>query len=345
MEIMPDTLTSKGNDEQLMLPEMHGLEQDYHYQLLTEHKRTDGSIKSSDQLKTEYVRLTDNLVNTITNGVNVLNPNTGETERKPIDFIVWLDKSARPVSWLTKELWPQLGVDEEGNDVTMPAFRFVNIDREQWTSEVDPNNVGKTYVDELSPTIIRSLRSIFLSNPSDRPDSLDESIDDAPTQFDGKTVMIIDEVRSSGRTLDYATSFFKRAFPEGSFVGDYWMSGMTTKGEAVGNADIPVWYSDETSKGRGVNNRNIDLSLKSKNRTQRLGARFLSTAFKDDDPLSVQLREEFHQLSIDLHVGKVLYEPSWERDEVDYFKRALKINGLSSEEEYLKILNTHKESK
>src|SRR5690606_21821980 len=113
----------------------------------------------------------------------------------------WLDKSARPLSWLTKELWPQLAADKDGNIPAEPEHRFVNIDRNQWASSIDPDGTGITNVDSLDQSIIRSLRSVFLENPNDRAEGLTEHIDEAPAQLDGKQAIIVDEVRSTGRTL------------------------------------------------------------------------------------------------------------------------------------------------
>ena len=108
------------------------------------------------------------------------------------------------------------------------------------------------------------------------------------------------------------------------------MEGMATsgKGLSVGNSDLPVWYRDDTPYGRGVNNRNIDLSRDSENTAQRLGAWFLSVGFRKGyaDELSVRLRNELHQLVEDAKEGKVLIEPSRDRDDDDYDERATRLN-------------------
>ncbi len=305
------------------------------YELLTGHRRTDGSFKSTEQLHTEYVRLTDELVHKIVDGVDGTSSKSGETTRERVDYVVWLDKSARPVAWLTRDLWPLLAADSEGNVPKQPESRFVNIDREQWTSSIDPQGLGASDVAKIDKSIIRSLRSIFLTNPKDREGGLTEEIDRAPTQFDGKKVLIVDEVFASGKTLDYAVGFFNRAFPQSIIAGAHWMGGVIAKNGGVGNADLPVWYSSKTTMGRGIGNRNIDSSLKSGNKTQQLGAYFLSTALGEHDPLSTRLRGELHQLAEDTKAGKVFIEPSIQRDEVDYDERALRLNHLNSFDEYL----------
>lgn len=310
------------------LPEQDNFE----YELLRGHERTDHSWKSSAELRTEYVRRTDDLIHMITDGVEVKDSETGEKHKEPYDFVVWLDKSSRPLSWMTKALWRQMAVDKEGNVLPEPQHRFVNIDRNQWTSQVDPNGVGQTYVGDVDPSIIRSLRSIFLANPADRRDGLTEQIDRAPTQFDGKNVLIVDELNSTGRTLQYAKGFFQRAFPEARIDGTHWMGEITSVGSAIGNADVPVWYTDTSEGGRGIGNRNIDRSRLSKSTTQKLGAWFLSTPLGRLDPKSDQLRKEIDRLAQDAKDGKILVEPSRERD--DYEERVLSYNNLKSYEEF-----------
>lgn len=317
------------------------------YKLLTGHARTDGSWKSTDQLHTQYIRLTDELVRQAVDGVDIRNNRTGEIERRPVDYFVWLDKSARPVEWLTHELWPTLARDADGNVPPEPEHKFVNIDRNQWVSVVDPHGIGTVDVAAVDPSIIQSLRSIFLVNPRDRRHGLAPHIDTAPTLFDGKTILIVDEVLSSGRTLRYAGDFFKRAFPEASIAVAHWMGGTTNRGDAVGNADLPVWYSDTTYKGRGIGDRNIDLSLSRGERNengdlteagmmnvQRLGAWFLSVGLSEPDPASRQLRREIHQLAEDAKSGQVFIEPSIHRTEADYDERAVRLNRLGDFEDY-----------
>ncbi len=307
----------------------------FQYELLVGHDRTDGTPKSTAELQTEYIRLTDRLIHKLVDGVEIRDPHTDERVNHVPDFMVCLDKSARPLAWMTKELWPLLAADKDGNVPKMPEIKFVNIDRNQWTSSIDPQGNGTSRIDHIDPSIIRSLRSVFLENPNDRADGLTETIDTAPTQFDGKTVLIVDEVNSTGRTLGYAESFFQRAFPEANIAGTHWMGGVTAKnrGMAVGNADLPVWYSDERQDGRGVGNRNVDLSLESKNRTQKLGAWFLSTVPRQTDTRALQLRSEMHQLAQDARDGKIVIEPSRDRD--DFEERALRLNHVSTTAEYV----------
>ncbi len=321
--------------DQLLLFDLQEQERSVEYSLITGHYTTDKSFKTTEQVHTEYVRLTDELIHKAVDGVEVRDPHSGEKSVEKVDYFVWLDKSARPVSWLTKELWPTLAQDADGSIPAMPQSKYVNIDRNQWTSTIDPEGVGYSNVDRIDPSIIRSLRSVFLTNANDRDKGLTKALDYAPTIFDFKTILIVDEVMSSGRTLDYAQRFFARAFPDTKVAGAHWMAGLTSKKGAIGNSDIPVWYSDATELGRGIGNRNVDASLGSKNRTQRLGAYFLSTALGGVDEKSTRLRSEISQLGKDARSGKILIVPSLKRDEADFDERATRLNNLGSVEEFI----------
>jgi hypothetical protein len=299
------------------------------YTQLVGHARTDGAYKSSEQLRSEYVRLTDSLIHQITTGTEVINPVTGETEIKKPDVVVWLDKSARPVSWLTRSLWKELATDENGDTPEMPDMKFVNIDREQWVNQVDPNGSGLMNIDRIDKSIIQSLRSIFVE-PKHRQGAIGDHIDAAPSSLDGKTVLIVDEVYSSGRTLDIAEKFFRRAFPTASVGGAHWMKGIATKGSATGNADIPVWYKDKDVTGRGVGNREEETSRLSRSETQRLGAMFLSTRFEKPDEASIQLHKEINKLAQDVVKHEVLVVPAISRE--DYEERAARLNDMSFDE-------------
>lgn len=324
------------------------------YQLLVGHHRTNGTWKSDEQLRTEYIRLTDNLVHDMVQGVQVEDPVTHERTVARPDVVIWLDKSARPISWLLKGcwqndngeevpgLWNLLAADKDGNVPPMPAFRFVNIDRMQWVNAVDPHGEGTIDFDRFDPSIFRSLRSIFVE-PKYKQSGLDESIDTAPSELDGKVVMIVDEVRASGRTLEYAKEFFKRAFPTSKVAGRHWMTGLVLKDvSAVGNADLPVWYKEKSMFGRGVGNREDAVSGKSRSDTQQLGRFFLSTRLPavqlknpvtqetehKYDPLSATLRNEFRMLSREAYAGSLLVQPSGEREEQDYIERVERYNHM-----------------
>lgn len=295
-------------------------EDKFSYQLLTGHARGDGSYKTSDQLRMEYLHLTDRLIHRITEGVEKTNQETGEIYTEPYDSIVFLDKSARPLSWLTREMWQDYAINENGEVHKMPAMKFLNIDREQWLDQVDPLGVGAENIESVNPEIIDSLRSIFVSTNHKRHGL--EDISTAPAELDNQNILVVDEVRSTGRTLSISRKFLERAFPTAHIDGTHWMGSLTAKagGLSIGNADLPVWYKSDDVRGRGVDNR-ISKPEGVKNITQRLGHWFLSTRFASPDPASLQLRKELKQLVHDPSVPK---RPSVDRD--DYEQRVERLN-------------------
>lgn len=295
---------------------------DFKYSLLRGHAMTDGTWKTDEQLRMEYITRTDSLIYQMTNGVYAYNPETKSYEDVIPDVAIFLDKSARPLAWLTRELWDKLAPETPGGEAPKkPDFRFLNIDRQQWVTTLDPEGVGSVDVNQLDPTVIRSLRSIFIDH-AHKQDGLTSTIDSAPTELDDKTVLIIDEVKSTGRTLEFARAMLLKAFPKTKIATTYWMDKVVTLSNgARANADLPVWYRQDTVHGRGVNNRYDNSSNQSSNRTQRLGAWFLSTRFPTVDKLSTQLRKEIHHLASD---PQVPYIPTTNRD--DYEERVGELN-------------------
>lgn len=301
------------------------------YEILTGHRRTDGTYKSGEQLRVEYIHRTDELIRQATQGVPAVDPETHQTFIKKPDDLVFLDKSARPVGWMTRELWPRLAPAPGESVPPMPNMFFSNIDREQWVNTVDPEGKGMVDMDAVSKTVIRSLRSIYVA-PQYKTNGLTEDIDKAPASLDGHTVLLVDEVRASGRTLKIAQEFYARAFPTTSIAATHWMGGVAQLGTAQGNADLPVWYKQSTQTGRGVGNRDENRSQQSASLTQRLGGWFLSTRLPEMDPASYRLRREIHQLA---HDSEVLVVPSFQREEEDFNRRALALNGLSTFAEFI----------
>jgi|GEM_PF-1304793 len=338
-ETAPPTPDSKPSDEA------------FTYELLKGHGRTDGTYKTSQQLRMEYITLTDQLIDKIQGGAYRTNPETGQVEKQPFDHVVFLDKSARPVAWLMQELWPKLAFDEDEKPTPMPTIDFLNIDRHQWIDLMDVNGSGMLEVDHLPKHITRGLRSVFASpvvkhgiekeieaaaeeGVTLHPDSFLERFDTTPTLLDGKNVLIVDEVRSTGRTKDIAVKLLSAAFPTAHIEGTFWMSSQTARltpkagGIAFGNADLPVWYREDTVLGRGIGDRQLESGVEPKSLTQKLGRYFLSSRLPEVDPLSLKLRRELHELATNPDVP---VRPSHYRD--DYDERMARLNPGKSPDE------------
>jgi hypoxanthine phosphoribosyltransferase len=298
-------------------------EQPFEYRLLHGHATSNGTMKTDEQLRMEYITRTDHLIDAMTHGVSVQDPETKETRTEKPDCVIFLDKSARPLAWFVDALWDKLAPEAGSTEVPKkPEFKFLNIDRNQWVNTIDPEGVGTIDVDKVDTSVIRSLRSIFIE-PKYKRNGLTPDIDSAPTQLDHKTVLIIDEVNTTGRTLQFAKAFIKKAFPTTKVAGMYWMQDTTVLSNGYRmNADAPVWYKQKSEYGRGVGNRYDNSNRQSVNLTQRLGAWFLSSRFPQVDQQALQLRREMKQLA---NYPDVPMVPSMYRD--DYEEKLAELNG------------------
>jgi hypothetical protein len=190
-----------------------------------------------------YVNYTDNLINAIQHF------DTDEDGNSvPADYVIYLDKSARPVAWMTRELWPTLTeADAQGESPKMPEMRFLNIDRMPWRINPgveigqDPSNFREPDEEDII-----GLRSIFTA-PGKDPSS--------PGQLDGKRILVVDEVSDSGDTLRVSTQLLERAFPDAVIKGANWMDVHTQAGDRQQSKQVldrPVWYEAKEESGRGV---------------------------------------------------------------------------------------------
>lgn len=285
------------------------VEKEFVYEVLTTNK---GPV-DDEKLKTRYLTWVDQLIYRM-EGLD--HPESGTP-----DYVIFLDKSARPLAWLVKEFWPHLAqkVPADPNNpkselVTpkMPEIKFLNIDREAWQEIVGRSDTGVIDVSGVSKTDIEDLRGIFLKNSRDDNNSTFEQ----EALFDGKSILVIDEVKTTGDTLETARKMLGRAFPTAIIRDAWWMIPSVVDtgkgGKRVG--ELPVWYSSDTPAGRGVGNRVSRLSSRSYSSRQRYGALFLSTRHTEPDALSDQLRLEVHQLAKDYLGGKLRFIPHYGRE-------------------------------
>jgi hypothetical protein len=245
-----------------------------------------------------------------------------------------LDKSARPVEWLFKALWDHLSKMPDGTKYEIPERLFVNIDRIFWSQHIDPENIGNREIDQHDiavSSMISRLRAVFEKSNVFQPDQNNPDQSDHDSH---KKILIVDEVRSTGRTLAYTSAMFKAAFPNIQFEGHHWMgsvgtNGFTPEGDVViGDAGVPVWYSDKTILGRGVGDPE-----RHKHRIAGIGLRdmgrayFLSTRLSlEDRRSSDQLREEMAALAKDVIDHKILVRPSFQYNTEVYLTRAQQLN-------------------
>lgn len=133
-------------------------------------------LETPEELQELYIKNTTDLIKTI----------VGDETHPGYDTVIFLDKSARPLSWMTRELWGHVAPQKENPEtgelqtVKMPEMKFVNIDRLNWRKNPD------TPIDEpgggmIDPTEedLDGIRRIF---------NIDEK-----HKLDGKRILIVDE--------------------------------------------------------------------------------------------------------------------------------------------------------
>jgi hypothetical protein len=300
------------------------------YDILKAHTKTDGTEKSLPELEMEYVQLTDKLIHNMTHGIDFRTPEHTIVHEKPT-VVVFFDKSARPVSWLTRELWDTLAPEPGSDEIPeQPDFKFLNIDRNRLRKKLDPNGCGKFDASYITEDQIIGLRSIFNV-------SHDGSYD-TPNALDNQKIMLVDEMLASGATMEIATSIIRRAFPTSLVQGTYWMEKKAYINGAEGNADAPIWYNANSEMGRGVGDALPNESITDPAQL------FLSRRFPVADEKSLLLREDFKTLA--RSVGKsVLYLPHNNRDDESQDLRAIYHNNKSFDDTLRhkkEILQAHK---
>lgn len=189
----------------------------------------------------------------------------------PYDHVVYLDKSARPVSWLVNMFWSEFALkNSEGAPARKPKHSYINIDRSPWFRNVGINvsDDGRqkengelaTYRDfvnnihNLKNRHLAEIRALYIEGGIDKEDV--DWVLERPTILDGKRVLIIDEVSRTGSTLDIATHLFKLAIPNAKEINGAYFWHPSEPVLKVGDENVltslPVWYDPNTLTGRGI---------------------------------------------------------------------------------------------
>lgn len=207
------------------------------------------------------------------------------------DHVIYLDKSARPVSWLVNTFWDSF------TDKKRPAHSYLAIDRMEWFARTDTPVDSTGYIrdsdgtsrlatfndidqDNISREDIARIRALYI--PGGIEDEDVEKIMSTPTGLEGKNITIIDEVGRSGTTLETAKFLVSQAIPEAASVNGYtfWNAGsqIGPNGEAQMRG-APVWYDSGSRAGRGIGDVNEAFFEKryerypnNKTRAQKFGA-------------------------------------------------------------------------
>lgn len=243
------------------------------------------------------------------------------------NVVIYLDKSARPVSWLVSKFWEDIA----DKNAVKPMTKFLNIDRNDKTwgdLEVTGSreHADKIYnFKRLPKEKVLAVRALFYKGKLSEKNWMKE-VTKTNSDFDqGKRILIVDEVKSSGRTLMIAQNLLKLAFPSSSVSGVYFWNSrfkpILSSGRLVQQmTSVPVWYDSKETFGRGVGEKSDFYYNSDKNPHDirfKLGSFILSTPHFETvkkenrkggemvvgkrikDELAISLRQDIDQLHED----------------------------------------------
>lgn len=195
----------------------------------------------------------------------------GSGAGEPYGHVIYLDKSARPVSWLVNLFWEEFAAkDADGIPIKRPGHSYLNIDRSPWFRNVGINvsDDGRqkengelaTYQDftknigNLDDRHIAEIRALYIEGGIEKEDG--QYVLETPTALDGKRILVVDEVSRTGSTLDIAKHLVKLAIPEAAEVDGAYFWHPREAPLKVGSENVltslPVWYDPNTLEGRGI---------------------------------------------------------------------------------------------
>lgn len=333
---------------------------------------------SPERKRSEYLSLTDDLIGKLDGSIPLkqaqiyrVTTEGFRAEKRDLakpDAVIYLDKSARPVRWFVHQLWPILASSNtslEDNAVPdEPDSYFLNIDKKDWLIRmgipaIDVEKVKSKDIDfsKIDRKQFARIRALFSNNKQ----ITEENIDSAwsfPTIFDGKHIMMVDEIHSSGLSLEIAQKLLSIAIPEAVVSGQYWaeppyvyLNGGVDYGDGVQRklAWVPDWYDAKNEKGRGVYDVDEEWPEKqllnggNPSRIGAIGRYVISTpphqqksTIREEDTLGTRLRQDIKKLAFELenHPGKELYRPSNDRMNTDdeIIDRIERLNQMSYDE-------------
>ena len=229
-------------------------------------------VLCNGRIVNKRININENIIHYLTETARLISVIDGRLNSGiPYDHIVYLDKSARPVSWLVNMFWDEFALkDENGVPFKRPKHSYINIDRAPWFRNVgiNVNDDGRqkedgelaTYgdfvnnINNLSQRHLAEIRALYI--PGGIEEESIEWVMSHPTILDTKNVLIVDEVSRTGATLDIAKHRFRLAIPDAENISGvyFWHPGepLLKLGEEVVLTSLPVWYDPTTLTGRGI---------------------------------------------------------------------------------------------
>jgi hypothetical protein len=314
-DLAKELLDSKPSDVEADKP--------FEYQVLR-HSRADLSgFETSAELRARYVRYTDKMIAQVKELADPDAEPGPDGLRDTGVTMVFLDKSARPTYWMMDELW-----DLYAPGYRRPEVKFANIDRLDWqdrTGRIDLDDGGNNVdVSRLDEGVFRRLADTYRDTAKLDPEHPSKSV------FAGRHIMVVDETRTTGTTLEIARQLFEHTFANS---GDethaldvtpyHWMIRPSGSQKT---SEVPVWYNEKLAQGRGVNDRDIEYSQRDPEHrsgsVQHRGAEFLSTGprpkegnFGGSDSMSMAIRREIHQIREDMLAGRMRFSVQEHEDD------------------------------
>ena len=229
------------------------------------------NVWDDQYIQEQYIRETDMLIGVVDGSItdrisgSIYDERIPEGESRVPDTILWLDKSARPVSWFFDAFYD----DFAKPDVKKPDSEFLNIDRINWflaigkTEEDAASRLGPEDfdIDEVSDEKISAIRAYFTEGELTEENWQNE-VWNLPTRLDGKHMLIVDEVKNRGGSLYIATELLKKAIPGLTVDGAYFwhtsrvsVDSTDVSSGSLQMATAPLWYNptgDKVLEGRDV---------------------------------------------------------------------------------------------
>ncbi len=298
--------------------------------------RTD---KITGKLESQTLSINETLGLMVGRTAELISKLTGKDGHTAADHVIYLDKSARPVSWLVDEFW------DDFTNARKPESTYLAIDRVYWLKAVGIDIDSHQYFinasgekqlargsdfwkefdalpKERQQEYLARIRALYIEGGIANENVAE--IMNTPTVLDKKNLVIVDEVSRSGTTQEIAVGLLKRAIPELNSVRGvvFWQDQFkitdAKKGEIqMGNA--PVWYPHDLNdwRGRGVKDINpafyenqYKKNPNNKTRAEKFGSIVLGEPLLDrnDEPgqPSWKLREEIERMRDDYDSGHIL---------------------------------------
>jgi hypothetical protein len=238
---------------------------------------------SDEKMRTIYIQRTSELIERIL--------------KEDCDTVIYLDKSARPVSLMVREMW-----DIFAPDKPKPDTKFANVDAHHWLNDSEARpETHEAHAMVIPQSVIQELQNAFKNEFYQKDENGNVLLNDS-NQPIGKKVLIVDEISVTGSTLVLAKKMFEAAFPEVEFETKPWLQSTNVeRGGRLIPVELPVWYHEKDVSGRFVG----DI---------KEGSQIFSAPLEGTDPLSQALRADIKQMAIDIRSGKQAIRPSQDQD-------------------------------